>query len=145
MIYHYTHINKSMWFNQCHKKSFAPLHARIQKVLSEGGPTLTTFFLVDEGREDPSTIISGPSSARQRNAITGHRRPTSQTPLNGVSLACQWWPNIECWLSSCSFSGDPENPIFLWFFRGGGGFEPPAPPPPLWIRTWFEWYSNDNI
>ena len=39
-----------------------------------GGPTLTTFFfllffLVDEGREDPSTTISGPSSARQRNAI----------------------------------------------------------------------------
>ena len=26
-------------------------------------------FLVDEGREDPNTTISGPSSARQRNAI----------------------------------------------------------------------------
>ena len=37
-----------------------------------GGQTLTTFlfFLVDEGREDPSTTIRGPSSARQRNAIT---------------------------------------------------------------------------
>ena len=34
-----------------------------------GGPTLTTSFLVDEWREDPSTTISGPSSARQRNAI----------------------------------------------------------------------------
>ena len=33
------------------------------------GPILTTFFLVDEGREDPNTTISGPSSARQRNAI----------------------------------------------------------------------------
>ena len=33
-----------------------------------GGPTLT-FFLVYEGREDPSTIIRGPSSVRQRNAI----------------------------------------------------------------------------
>ena len=32
-------------------------------------PTLTTFFLVDEGREDPSATLSGPSSARQRNAI----------------------------------------------------------------------------
>ena len=31
----------------------------------QGGPTLTTFFLVDEGREDPSTNISGPSSVRQ--------------------------------------------------------------------------------
>ena len=26
------------------------------------GPTLTTFFLVDEGREDPSTTKGGPSS-----------------------------------------------------------------------------------
>ena len=29
--------------------------------------------------------------------------------LNGVSLACRSWPNIECWLGSfCDFSGDPE-------------------------------------
>ena len=27
------------------------------------------FFLVDEGREDTVTTISGPTSARQRNAI----------------------------------------------------------------------------
>ena len=27
------------------------------------------FVLVDEGRGDPSTTISGPSSASQRNAI----------------------------------------------------------------------------
>ena len=27
------------------------------------------FFLVDEGREDQCTTISGPSSARQQNAI----------------------------------------------------------------------------
>ena len=62
-------------------------------------PTLTTFFcvffflffpfflLVDEGRKDQNIKIplSGPSSARQRNAI-------------GVSLACQWHPYIEYWL-----------------------------------------------
>ena len=30
-----------------------------------GGPSLTTFFFVDEGREDPNTIISRPRSARQ--------------------------------------------------------------------------------
>ena len=41
-----------------------------------GGPTLTTFFLVDVGREDPSTTIRGSSTA------------PSETPLNGVSLAC---------------------------------------------------------
>ena len=37
-----------------------------------GAPTLTTFFvvfLVDEGREDPCTNVSGPFSASQRNAI----------------------------------------------------------------------------
>ena len=40
------------------------------------GPTLTTFFVLfffvllgDEGREDPSTNISEPSSTCQRNAI----------------------------------------------------------------------------
>ena len=37
------------------------------------GPTLTTFFLVDEGREDPHTTINGPlngpSSARLRNTV----------------------------------------------------------------------------
>ena len=35
------------------------------------GPTsnFDNFFVVDEGRENPITIISGPSSVRQRNAI----------------------------------------------------------------------------
>ena len=32
-------------------------------------PIFTTFLSVDEGREGPSTTISGPSSVRQRNAI----------------------------------------------------------------------------
>ena len=34
-----------------------------------GGPTLITFYLVDEGIEDPNVTINGPSLARQRNAI----------------------------------------------------------------------------
>ena len=41
-----------------------------------GGPTITTFFLffvvlyfLDEGKGDPNTTISRPSSARQRIAI----------------------------------------------------------------------------
>ena len=29
------------------------------------------FLLVDEGRKDPNTSISGPSSARKQNAIKG--------------------------------------------------------------------------
>ena len=52
-------------------------HARIQSFVRGGGGATVTFFfcfffvfvLVDEGREDPNTTISGPSSARQRNAI----------------------------------------------------------------------------
>ena len=35
-----------------------------------GGPTLTTFFLVGEGRDDPNTTKSGPSTARKRNGPT---------------------------------------------------------------------------
>ena len=41
--------------------------------IPEGGPTQKTFFfllfLVEEGRENPYTTISGPSSACQQNAI----------------------------------------------------------------------------
>ena len=44
------------------------IHARIQKVLSGRG-SYCDVFLVDERREDPNTTISGPLSARQRNAI----------------------------------------------------------------------------
>ena len=37
-------------------------HARIQKVLSEGS-NFDNVYLVDEGREDPNTTISGPALA----------------------------------------------------------------------------------
>ena len=42
---------------------------RIQKVLPEGSNTYKGFFLFFFRREDPNTTISGPSLARQRNAI----------------------------------------------------------------------------
>ena len=42
-------------------------HARIQNFLSEGAQ----FFFVGEGREEPNTNLSGPSSARQRNDVYG--------------------------------------------------------------------------
>ena len=47
------------------------MHARIQEVLSEGVQVWErfSFLLVDEGREDANTTLSGPSSAHQRNAI----------------------------------------------------------------------------
>ena len=62
-------------------------------------------LLVDEGRDDPNTTISGPSLARHRSAIFG------------ISLACWWWPNIECWLESFVISGDLDqySVIFLCF------------------------------
>ena len=40
------------------------------EIYIRGGPTLTsTFFLIDEGREDQNTTTVGRPSARQRNAI----------------------------------------------------------------------------
>ena len=69
----------------------------------------------------------------------GHR-PASETPVNGVSLAfkevslaCRWWPNVECWLGSFGNSRGSgpvllRNSIFLWFFRKGGGVRTLCPP-----------------
>ena len=49
-------------------------HSQIQKVLSEGVEILLCFFccfcLKLMGVEDPNTVIKGPSSASQRNAIS---------------------------------------------------------------------------
>ena len=46
-------------------------HALIQKIFVRGGPTMTAFYYsFAEGREDPNTTISGPSSARQRISIS---------------------------------------------------------------------------
>ena len=85
-----------------------------------GGPALTTFcflfvsFLVYEGREDPNTTISGPSSARQRNVNS-----------NGFSLACRKWPSIECWHRSLLiFQGIRQvlqETLYLGYFAGWGG------------------------
>ena len=94
-----------------------------------GGLTLTTFFFLFffslffsffsffslmRGRKDPNTTISG------------HQRPASETPFNGVPLAGRYGPNIECWIDSFVIlrGSGPEllsNPIFLKFSRGGGG------------------------
>ena len=53
-----------------------------------GGPNLTRFFL-DEGREDPNTPISRPSSARQPNTIETafHWRADGGPTLNAGLLA----------------------------------------------------------
>ena len=75
-----------------------------------------TAFLVDKGRKDPNTTLSGPSSAH----------------LNGVLPTCRRWPNIEFWLGSfVIFSGSGPillgNPIFMIFQGGGGGKDPLSP------------------
>ena len=86
-----------------------------------GGPPLT-WFLVWWGEEW--------SKYHYLRAIIG---PPAKCHLNGTSLACRLWPNIECWLGSFTIlrgSGSvllKKNPIFLWFFRGMGS-GPPVPP-----------------
>ena len=65
--------------------------------------------------------------------------PPTKRHLNGVWLVCQWWPNIECWLSSfVIFQGIQTSVakkhfisvIFFSFFFWGGGPDPLSPPPP---------------
>ena len=80
------------------------------------------FFLVNERRRDPNTTICG------------------------VSLACRWWPNIECWLGSIVlFQGiRPSIAIKLYFcdFSGGRGSRPPSP---LWIRPCVHTPPNSDL
>ena len=58
-------------------------HARIQKVLSEGGPTLTTF-LGYEGMED----------------TVGHHRPANETSWKWRFAGVPMMPSIEFWFGS---------------------------------------------
>ena len=62
-------------------------------------------------------------------------RPPAKHHLNDVSLACRWWPNIECWLGSYVFfqgirTNIAKKPYMYVIFQGGV-----PSPPPLWIRT----------
>ena len=92
------------------------------------GPIVMLFFLLFFF----SWWGEGGSRYHYKRAIIG---PPAKCHLNGVSLVCWWWPNIECWLygSFVIFRGSRpvllQNPIFLWFFRGGGQ-DPLSPPPP---------------
>ena len=77
-----------------------------------GDPTLTTFvFKVDDRREDPSPTSSGPSSARQRNAIKWR--------FPGMPMNAQHWM-LASQLRFFSGSGHVllENPIFCDFSGG---------------------------
>ena len=105
-------------------------HARIKKVLSEGFQLRQRLFSLRRQERIQIPIFAG------------HYRHASKTPfINGVSLACQWSPNIECWLGSLvNLRGSGpvllRKPIFLWFFMGGGGGADPLST--LWIREWWE-------
>ena len=65
-------------------------HAQI--TIFQRGPTLTTFFKVDEERERSQIPLK-----------LVHNWPSNETPfkspakrhLNGVLLVDQWWPNIK--------------------------------------------------
>ena len=60
-----------------------------RKKIQRGSNFEKVFFLlqVDEGRVGPNTTISGPSSARQQNAILMAFRWRGDDGPNGVSLA----------------------------------------------------------
>ena len=58
-------------------------------VRGRGGSNFDNVFLVDDGKEDPNTTKAG------------HHWPASETPLNW--RFADWWPNMECWLGTCSF------------------------------------------
>ena len=62
--------------------------------------------------------------------------PLAKRHLNGISLACRWWPHIECWLGSfvifqrIRINIAKKSYIFV-IFQGGFG---PTVPSILWIR-----------
>ena len=79
------------------------------------------LFLVDEERKDPNTTISGPSSARQRNAtlMVFHWQADGGPTLNAVLVALSFFrgsgPVLLRNLINCDFSG--------------GGVQTPCPSP----------------
>ena len=74
------------------------------------------------------------SKYHEKRAIIG---PPAKRHLNGVSLACQWWPNIECWLGSFMIiqgilTSIAKKPYIFVIFQAGGEVPDPLPPlPPL--------------
>ena len=90
----------------------------------QSGPTLTSFlFLAGEGREDPNSTKTVPSSARQRNA--------------GGPMMAQFWTLNAGLVALQIFRG--SGPYIFVIFRGVGG---PDPLSPLWIRAW---HRQDDI
>ena len=96
-------------------------NARIQKVLSKGVQFwqrliylfIYLFILWGEG---------GSKYHYERTTIGLARR--------------RWWRNIECWLGSCDFSGNPDLYCLKnLYFCDFSGLGVPDPLSPIWIRT----------
>ena len=91
----------NVWIKQSILLQLLPMrtHARIQKVLSEGVQLCNSDndFLFFKGREDPNITKSGPSPARQRNAINSGWRADDGPTLNAGLVA----------LRILRISGDP--------------------------------------
>ena len=82
-----------------------------------------------------SYLYLGPYFCRMGILYLNYNRaiigPPAKSHLNGVSTACPWWSNIECWRGSfVIFRGSGQVLLIHLIFQGRPG--PPAPPP-LWI------------
>ena len=82
-----------------------------------GGPTLT-FFLVDEGRKDPNTTKSGPSLARQQNAIKMAFRWQAG---DGLRL------NNGCFVIFQGVRNSSAKKPYIFVTFQGGGLDPLSP------------------
>ena len=114
--------SSAVWKFYIHILNCINQHARTQKVLSVG-VQLWCFYLAWWGEER--------SKYHYKRTIIG---PPAKRHLNGVSLACQWWPYIECSLGSfVIFKGIQtsfaKKPYIFVIFQGGGGSGSPVPPP----------------
>ena len=79
----------------------------------KGDPTLTTFvFKVEEGGEDPSPTLSGPSSARQRNANKAFRWHADEYPTSNSGFAAAIFQGIRTCIA--------RKPYIFLIFQGGG-------------------------
>ena len=103
-----------------------------------GGPTFFPFFKLWH------FLLLFLVQEEERGTKYHHKRAIISSPakchLNGISLECQWWPNIECRLGSfVIFQGIwtsiAKKPYIFGDFSCGGR-DRLFPPPPPWIRAW---------
>ena len=144
-----TFVSRTKHETFCRASSGPKLSAKLvcQSLLGGGGVP---------PRSHPGSGTANSISSRQMDRVMVHghvwdQRSRLSEPLNGVSLACQWWPNVECWLGSFeNFRGSGpvllRNSIFLWFFQVGGGgsgtLSPPLDPRmgPDYVYTYWDIY-----